>query len=235
MSHSFSRRLRCKSSRPRSWCPAVIVPRSSRRASCSPPATPEAGERLIHMGARTDFGPPPLFGTPEAPPRLGFGAWAVGGAESGGWSDAGDERERLATIHRALERGITVFDTAPSYGDGASETLSGRALAPHRDRVVIATKVGPRDDPRASLERSLRRLATDAVDLIQLHETLARWEWRLEQLHTLQEEGKARAIGLCNATHLQLARACGIAPLVTYQGSYNLFRSEERRVGKECR
>src|SRR5574341_822979 len=183
------------------------------------------------MGARTDIGPPPLFRTPE--PRLGFGAWGVGGS---GWSNAGDERERLATIHRAFERGITFFDTAPAYGDGASERLLGRALRGHRDRVHLATKVGPREDPRASLEQSLRRLATDAVDLVQLHEALEGWEQRLERLHELQLEGKARAIGLCNATHLKLARACAIAPVVSYQGPYNLFdRGGEQRTLPLCR
>ena len=183
------------------------------------------------MGARTDIGPPPLFGTLGA--RLGFGAWAVGG---GGWGTAGDEPERLAAIHHAVEHGITFFDTAPTYGDGASETLLGRALHPHRDTVTIATKVGPRDDPRTSLEASLRRLDTDRVDLVQLHEALERWEWQIEKLHQLLEEQKARAIGLCNATYLQLARALEIAPVVSYQGPYNLFdRDVEQRELPLCR
>lgn len=183
------------------------------------------------MGARTNVGPPPLFGTLGA--RLGFGAWAVGG---GGWGTAGDERERLAAIRHAVEHGITFFDTAPTYGDGASETLLGRALNPHRDTVTIATKVGPRDDPRTSLEASLRRLDTDRVDLVQLHEALERWEWQIEKLHQLLEEQKAGAIGLCNATHLQLARALEIAPVVSYQGPYNLFdRDVEQRELPLCR
>ena len=68
------------------------------------------------------------------------------------------------------------------------------------------------------------------MDLVQLHEALQRWEWSLEQLLTLQEEGKALAIGLCNATHLQIARATELAPLVSYQGPYNLFdRDAEQR------
>ena len=160
---------------------------------------------------------------------LGFGAWAIGGA---GWgaSDAGDEAERLAAIQLAHERGITIFDTAPTYGNGASERLLGRALKAHRDQVVIATKVGPRDEPRRSLEDSLRRLDSEYVDLVQLHETLDRWEWQLERLYTLREEGKARAVGLCNATHLQLARALEIAPVASYQAAYNLFdRDVEER------
>src|SRR5213592_4099306 len=119
----------------------------------------------MHPGARTDVRPPLRFTLPEL--RLGFGAWAVGGA---GWGAPGAERDRAAAVERAVERGITFFDTAPSYGDGASELLVGRVLKPHGERVAIATKVGPHDDPRRSLEASLRRLQREHVDLVQLHE-----------------------------------------------------------------
>src|SRR5256712_102717 len=185
----------------------------------------------MRPGARTDVGPPPRFITAE--PRLGFGAWAVGGRS---WGATGEAAERESAIRRALERGITFFDTAPTYGDGESERLLGRALRAHRERVAIATKVGPHDDPRASLEGSLRRLASAYVDLIQLHEALGRWEWSLEGLLKLQEEGKALAIGLCNATHLQIARARELARLASYQGPYNLFdRDVEQRELPLCR
>ncbi len=177
-----------------------------------------------------NFGPLLFGGTP---PAVGFGTWAVGGS---GWGDAGDEAERLAALLLAHERGVTFFDTAPTYGDGDSERLLGRALKPHRDRVAVATKVGPHDDPRRSLEGSLRRLGSDYVDLLQLHEALQRWEWQLETLHELQEEGKARAIGLCNASHLQLHRALELAPVVSYQAAYNLFdRDVEERELPLCR
>lgn len=178
----------------------------------------------MHEGARIRFGPL-LFG--DTRPLLGFGAWAVGGSE---WGEAGDEHERLAAIRLAVERGVSCFDTAPTYGAGASERLLGAALKPVRDRVVIATKVGPHDDPRRSLEDSLRRLASDYVDLVQLHEALERWEWQVEKLHGLVEDGKARAVGLCNATAQQIRRAMEIAPLASYQGPYNLFdRDVEQR------
>src|SRR5439155_1382345 len=122
------------------------------------------------------------------------------------------------------------------YGAGESERLVGRVLKGERERVAIATKVGPRDDPRASLEDSLRRLGTDYVDLVQLHETLERWEWQLEKLHALQLAGKALAVGLCNATHGQLERALTIAPLATYQAPYSLFdRDVEERDLPLCR
>ena len=185
----------------------------------------------MRPGARTVVGPPSPF--IAAGPRLGFGAWAVGGRA---WGPASPERDRLAAIERALECGITFFDTAPAYGDGASETLLGRVLGTQRERVTIATKVGPHGDPRGALEASLRRLATDYVDLVQLHETLDRWEWRLEQLLGLQAAGKARAVGLCNASHRQLARALEIGPLAAYQGPYNLFdRDVQQRELPLCR
>ncbi len=161
------------------------------------------------------MGPLPV---PGAPARLGFGGWAVGGS---GWGSPGDERERAAAVERAVERGIVFFDTAPTYGD--SERLLGRLLAAHRDRVVLATKVGPRDDPRTSLEGSLRRIGWDAVDLIQLHEPGEQLEATIEKLARLVEEGKARAIGLCNASPRQLATALSIAPLATFQAPYNLI------------
>src|SRR5881398_2282031 len=131
----------------------------------------------MRPGARTDVGTPLRFLT--SGPSLGFGAWAVGGT---GWGAATAEPERLAAIHRALELGVTFFDTAPTYGDGTSEALLGQALKADRDRVAIATKVGPRDDPRRSLEASLRRLATDYVDLIQLQD---RKSTRLNSSHRL--------------------------------------------------
>ena len=185
----------------------------------------------MRPGARTDVGPPLRF--LSSGPGLGFGAWAVGGTE---WGVVSAEKDRLAAVRRALELGITFFDTAPTYGDGASESLLGRALKADRDRIAIATKVGPRDDPRRSLEASLRRLATDYVDLIQLHEALEGWERQLEQLHTLQEQGKALGVGLCNATHRQLVRALEIAPVIAYQGPYNLFdRDVEQRELPLCR
>ena len=184
----------------------------------------------MHTGARNHFGPL-LF--PGSRATLGFGAWGIGGA---GWGASPAEAQRLGAIALARERGVAWFDTAPTYGDGASERLLGRALKSSRDQVRVATKVGPRDDARDSLEASLRRLDTEYLDLVQLHEIGERWEWRLETLHRLQEEGKARAIGICNATHLELARAMSLAPIVAYQGPYNLFdRDVEERLLPLCR
>ncbi|MET7615431.1 aldo/keto reductase [Streptomyces sp. NPDC005408] len=120
---------------------------------------------------------------------LGFGCWAIGGEWQGadgnplGWG-AVDDQESVAAIRRALDLGITFFDTADVYGTGHSERVLGRALAGRRDEVVIATKWGNRFDEdtrtadgtdatpayvRRALTASLGRLGTDRVDLYQLH------------------------------------------------------------------
>jgi aryl-alcohol dehydrogenase-like predicted oxidoreductase len=172
---------------------------------------------LKQAGAPTNVGPLLLEGWR---PTLGFGAWGVGGS---GWGSEGTEAERRAAIEVALTGGITFFDTAPTYGDGESERLLGRVVQPVRDRTILATKVGPRDDARRSLEGSLRRLGTDYVDLVQLHETVPGWERQLDTLQALREEGKARAVGMCNATARELRRALEVGPLVSYQAPHNLF------------
>lgn len=171
-------------------------------------------------GARRS-GLPPRSG----PARLGLGTWPLGGA---GWGPAPERAVRLAALHRALELGIRHVDTAPSYGE--AESFLGEALGAMRERVVLATKVGPRDDPRSSIEHSLRRLRTDHVDLLFLHECVEGWERQLEALAALREEGLATEIGLSNATPEQIERASLIAPVVAYQGPYNLVdRDVEER------
>ncbi|KPH98377.1 NADP-dependent oxidoreductase domain containing protein [Actinobacteria bacterium OK074] len=120
---------------------------------------------------------------------LGFGCWAIGGefwrpdGQPLGWGKVDDE-ESVRAVHRALDLGVTFFDTADAYGTGHSERLLGRALGGRRGDVVVATKwgnvidperrllVGTDDSPayaRAALTASLKRLGTDHVDLYQLH------------------------------------------------------------------
>src|SRR5512134_2610641 len=107
---------------------------------------------------------------------ISFGAWAIGGQAWGG----ADDDVSLAALHAALDAGVNFIDTADVYGDGHSERLIARLKRERRDEVVVATKAGRRLDPhvaagynRANLtafvDRSLRNLETDALDLLQLH------------------------------------------------------------------
>jgi aryl-alcohol dehydrogenase-like predicted oxidoreductase len=143
--------------------------------------------------------------------EIGFGAWGIGGATPGATSygRTEDEVSRVA-LEVALDRGITFFDTANVYGGGHSETLLGEVLGAARQRVVIATKAGmarfdaaPDYSPaaiRASLAGSLKRLRTDYVDLLQLHnaspELLSARPEIVGFLEDLKREGSIRAYGL---------------------------------------
>ena len=143
--------------------------------------------------------------------EIGFGAWGIGGRTDGETSYGHtDDRRSLAALDRALDLGVTFYDTAPAYGDGHSEALLGQAFARRRERVVIATKAGlsrfgePSDfSPaalRASLESSLRRLKSDYVDLLQLHNAPPALFRRSPEIYAaleeLRREGKARDFGV---------------------------------------
>jgi aryl-alcohol dehydrogenase-like predicted oxidoreductase len=146
---------------------------------------------------------------------LGMGCWAIGGpfwmgTQPVGWGEVDDD-ESIRAIHRALELGVTLFDTSDAYGTGHSERVLGRALAGRRDEAVIATKWGNTYDEatrqltgedaspgylRWALEASLRRLGTDRVDLYQLHLgglPIEQAEALLDTLEELVGEGKIRA------------------------------------------
>jgi len=142
--------------------------------------------------------------------EIGFGAWGIGG-QSPGATSYGPTRDDVSrdALRRAFDRGITFYDTANVYGDGHSEALIGAAFRTRRDRIVIATKAGrpeyagPPDysatELRRSLEGSLRRLATDYVDLLQLHDppvATLRDDDALLTLDRLRAEGKVRAVGV---------------------------------------
>jgi aryl-alcohol dehydrogenase (NADP+) len=170
-----------------------------------------------------------------------------------------DEEESRPFIRRALECGISFFDTADMYSLGASEEVLGRALrdfGPSRDKVVIATKVfyPMGDDPDQhglsrkhilhAIDDSLRRLGTDYVDLYQIHrfdyETPI--EESLSALHDVIKAGKARYIGASSmfawqfAKMLYTADRLGLTRFVTMQNHYNLiYREEEREMIPLCR
>lgn len=167
--------------------------------------------------------------------RVGLGTWAIGGSMWGG----SDEGEAIATIRSAVERGITLIDTAPVYGFGHSEEVVGKALAEGglRDRAQIATKAGLdwkngkvfRDSRapriRQEVEESLRRLRTDHIDLYQVHwpdlETPV--EETATELATLRQEGKILAVGVSNFSPAQMHAFRSITTLDAVQPPYNLF------------
>ena len=152
---------------------------------------------------------------------------------------ATDETESLATIDRALELGVTLLDTAESYGPFVNEQLLGKALAGRREDAVVATKtgveitdegqvVGLNGRPeylRRALERSLRHLGTDHVDLYYLHriDPGVPIEESVGGLAELVAEGKIRHIGLCEASARTIRRAHAVHPLTAVQTEYSLF------------
>jgi len=170
--------------------------------------------------------------------RIGLGTWAIGGWMWGG----SDEGQSIATIRAAVERGVTLIDTAPVYGFGRSEEIVGKALAEGglRDRVTIATKVGLnwkndrifRDSRparmRQELEDSLRRLRTDVIDLYQVHwpDLETPFEETAQAMAELHREGKIRAIGVSNYSSAQMDIFRAVARLDAVQPPYNLFERE---------
>lgn len=179
--------------------------------------------------------------TPFKISRIALGTWAIGGWMWGG----SDEAESIKTIHAALDRGITLIDTAPVYGFGRSEEIVGAALAQdgRRKHAVIATKVGlawrdgkPYRDARRSrivreVEDSLRRLQTDVIDIYQVHwpDPDAAIEETAEAMAELYRAGKIRAVGVSNFSPAQIDAFRATAPLHTVQPPYNLF---ERGIEK---
>ena len=165
-----------------------------------------------------------------------------------------DENEALATLARALELGVTFFDTAEAYGPFMNETLLGKAFKGKRDRVVLATKVGFRytdegklevdatgrpavsGDPtviRKAVEGSLRRLGTDVIDLMYVHriDPHTPIEVTIGALAALVHEGKIRYIGVSEASAATIRRAHAAHPLSAVQMEYSLFERGAERSG----
>jgi aryl-alcohol dehydrogenase-like predicted oxidoreductase len=155
-----------------------------------------------------------------------------------------DEERSVAVVHAALDAGVTLFDTAESYGDGASERSLGRALAGRREEVVIATKFGwerGTDPPggsaanvRRAIDGSLERLGTDYVDLCQYHrpDGVTPIEETLGALEELVEAGKVRHVGSSNFSAAEVreadevARARGVSSFVSAQNRYSLVERD---------
>lgn len=176
-----------------------------------------------------------LPGTTLRASRIGLGTWAIGGM---GWGGS-DEAESIKTIHAALDRGVTLIDTAPVYGVGRSEEIVGKALAEggRRARAIIATKVGLEwntggvfrnsrpDRIRQEIEDSLRRLQTDVIDLYQVHwpDPNTPIDETASALEALHRAGKIRAVGVSNFSPAQMDVFRAAAPLHAVQPPYNLF------------
>ena len=152
----------------------------------------------------------------------------------------GDEAESIATIHRALELGVTFLDTADMYGPYTNEELVGRAVRGRRNEVVLATKFGimrSAEDPtvrsisgrpeyvRKAAEGSLRRLGTDHIDLYYQHrvDPSVPIEETVGAMGRLVEEGKVRFLGLSEAGAETIHRAHGVHPITALQSEYSLW------------
>lgn len=169
---------------------------------------------------------------------IGFGGWGIGGRTAGATSyGSTDDAQSRRALEAAFDRGITFYDTANVYGDGHSEELIGEVFRSRRDRVVLATKAGmlpsyagpdfSPDGLRASLEGSLRRLATDHVDILQLHNPVpAEIEARPEILASLQDfrtEGKIRAFGFSAKSPDEASAMVATPGLACLQVNLNLL------------
>ncbi|MEC3952422.1 aldo/keto reductase [Nocardia sp. CDC153] len=176
--------------------------------------------------------------------RIGYGTMRLAPQESDFdpgvfhvWRAPADRRAAIAVLRRAVESGVNLIDTADVYALGDIEELIAEALAPYRDDVVIATKVGavhpsptewlPLGHPaylRQQAELCLRRLRVDHIDLLQLHRVDPEYplEDQLGALHRLVTEGKVRHIGLSEVSVDQIRAAAEIVPIASVQNLYNL-------------
>ncbi len=179
--------------------------------------------------------------------RLGFGAMRITG--SGIWGPPADHDESIAVLKAAVELGVTIIDTADSYGPHVSEELIAEALHPYPADLVIATKAGlvrpgpgkwePDGRPRhlrEAVEGSLKRLRLDRIDLLQLHrpDPKVPFHDQVGTLVELQHEGKIRHIGLSNVGIEQIEAARQLAQIVSVQNLYNLTDCESQDVVEYC-
>jgi aryl-alcohol dehydrogenase-like predicted oxidoreductase len=179
--------------------------------------------------------------------RLGFGAMRITGP--GVWGEPRDRGEALRVLRRAVELGVTLIDTADSYGPYVSEDLIREALHPYPEDLVIATKAGfVRTGPdewhtvgrpeylRQEAEMSLRRLGIERIDLFQLHriDPKVPFEEQLGVFTDLQREGKVRHIGLSEVSVEDVRRARASAPIATVQNRFNLVDRTSEDVLVYC-
>lgn len=164
-----------------------------------------------------------------------------------------DPAESMATLHRALELGVTLLDTADMYGPHTNEELVGHAIRGQRNRVFLATKFGIVRDPqdphrrgingrpayvRSSCEGSLRRLGVDTIDLYYQHrvDPATPIEETVGAMADLVRQGKVRYLGLSEVSAATLERACAVHPITAVQTEYSLWsRDPEVAVLAACR
>jgi aryl-alcohol dehydrogenase-like predicted oxidoreductase len=165
--------------------------------------------------------------------EISFGAWAIGGA----WGDV-DDKESLAALHAALDGGVNFFDTADVYGDGRSERLLAKLKKERKEKFYVATKVGrrlPKQTPEGYsrenltmwIERSLRNLEMDAIDLLQLHCPPTEVYYRPEVfgiLDDLAKAGKLRHYGVSVEKVEEALKAIEFPGVQTIQIIFNIFR-----------
>ncbi|WP_312165400.1 aldo/keto reductase [Phenylobacterium sp.] len=158
--------------------------------------------------------------------RQGFGAMGLSGVYG-----AAEDEASIQTIHRAIELGVTFFDTATGYGNGHNETLLGQALKGRRDGLVIASKFthnsasGAPVRARDAVEASLKRLAVDQIDLYYLHRVDPQIpiEDSVGELGRLKDEGKIGGVGVSEASADGLRRAHATYPITALQSEYSLW------------
>lgn len=165
--------------------------------------------------------------------EVSFGAWAIGGS----WGTVSDD-ESIAALHTAIDHGMNFIDTADVYGDGRSERLIAQVLKERREEIIVATKAGRRLDPHtadgynkenltAFVERSLKNLDTDALDLVQLHCPPTEVYYRpevFEALDDLVNAGKIRYYGVSVEKVEEALKAIEYPNVQSVQIIFNMFR-----------
>jgi aryl-alcohol dehydrogenase-like predicted oxidoreductase len=179
--------------------------------------------------------------------RLGYGTMRLVG--EGAWGEPSNPAECRRVLRRAVELGVTLFDTADAYGPEIAERLIGEALTPYAPGVIIATKGGiTRQGPAKTeyvgragyliqcVEMSLRRLKLERIDLYQLHRIDPRTplEESLGALKLLQDQKKIRHIGLSEVTPAEIEDAEKIVPIVTVQNRYSLADRRHEETLNYC-